>query len=102
MMKQKIEIYTLSEHLFWDVNAKALDPEKNSKLIIHRTLDYGLLTDWKTVYNYYGIGKITEIATKIKDLDKRSMSLIMLLSNTPKEAFACYTTKQLTPKHWDF
>ncbi len=102
-MKNKESIIkNLSKHLFWDVELNDLSLNNNPKLIIQRVLDYGLINDWKIIYDYYGIDKIAKTAITIKDLDKKSISFVSLLSNIPKEKFLCYTTKQLTPKHWDF
>jgi len=92
----------LSEHLFWDVEINKISLEKNKPLIIQRVLDYGLISDWYKIYNYYGIKEIAEIAITLKDLDKKSASFISLLSKTKKELFLCYTTKQSIPKHWNF
>ena len=97
-----MEITDLSSHLFWDVDNKNLSLIKNQKLIIQRVLDYGLINDWKIIMDYYGIEKIAETATKIKDLDKKSVAFISTLSNIPKEKFLCYTMRQSHPKHWDF
>ena len=102
MSNNDCEIDNLSKHLFWDVNKSNLSLENNKKLVIQRVLDYGLINDWKIIYNYYGIEEIAKIAVAIKDLDKKSISFISVLSNTPIEEFLCYTTKQSIPKHWDF
>ena len=100
-MKQ-IKLSDFSPHLFWDISLDSLDLEKNKKHIIHRVLDYGLLTDWRLLYRYYGIEEISRNAVKIRDLDKKSASLISILSNISLDKFACYTTRQLTQKHWNF
>lgn len=92
----------LSPHLFWDIDINKIDFSRSKKLIIHRVLDYGLISDWKTILNIYGINEIATIAVTIKDLDKKSMSFISLLSGIPADNFLCYTTKQSIPKHWDF
>lgn len=101
MIKKKI-IDNLSQHLFWDVDGGKLDFDKDRKFIIHRVLDYGLLTDWKIISDYYGIPAIAKTTLSIKDLDKKSASFIALLSGIPKEKFKCYTSKQSTQKHWNF
>ncbi|MCD4832919.1 MAG: hypothetical protein K8R31_03925 [Bacteroidales bacterium] len=97
-----MQIKNLSSHLFWDVDIHKIDFDKNKKLIIQRALDYGLLSDWKIILDYYGIKEITTTAVSLKNLDKKSVSLISLLSGIPRNKFLCYTTKQLTPKHWNF
>ena len=97
-----IKIENLSKHLFWDVNVFELDFSKNKKQIIQRVLDYGLIQDWQIIYNYYGINEITKTALTIRDLDKKSISFISLLSKIPKEKFLCYTIRRSIPKHWNF
>ncbi len=99
---KNLKLNKLSKHLFWDVDITKLHIIKNKKLIIQRVLDYGLLKDWQIIYNYYQINEIAQTAIRLKDLDKKSISFISLLSKIPKEQFLCYTTKQLIPKHWDF
>lgn len=100
--KSGISVTQFSSHLFWDIESKKIDFEKNKKWLIKRVLEYGLLNDWLIVYKYYGINKIAQITMQIRDLDDKSLSFISLLSDVPKEDFLCYTTKQLSPKHWNF
>lgn len=102
MSKTKATISDLSPHLFWDVNRDSLNFNENSKLIIHRVLEYGLETDWIIILNYYGMEKIAETALFLKDLDEKSLSFISVLADIPKEKFLCYTTRRSTPKHWNF
>jgi len=97
-----MNINTLSAHLFWELDTTKLDINKNKRTIIHRVLDYGLITDWQQILNYYGIDEIGNTAISIKDLDIKSMLYISLLANIPKEKFACYTTTQLPQTHWNF
>ncbi len=100
--KKTIDISQLSEHLFWDVNKDTLDAQKNKRLIIQRVLDYGLMQDWQTIKDYYGVDEIAQTATTLKELDPRSLSFISLISKIPEESFSCYTTIQSQPKHWNF
>lgn len=100
--KTNTSIFDFSGHLFWDVDINKLCFEKNRKFIIHRVLDYGLINDWQIISAYYGIDQIAEVAITIKDLDKKAMTFISLLSKIPKENFLCYTTQQSIPKHWNF
>ncbi len=100
--KPEFDITKLSTHLFWDVDPKKLDAERNIKLIIGRVLNYGLLTDWYYIKNYYGSQIIYNVAQTISDLEPKSMTFISMLSNVPKEHFKCYTSIQLPHKHWNF
>lgn len=97
-----ININKLSQHLFWDVDRLKINFEKNKVFIIKRVLDYGLISDWNIIYNYYGIKEIGSITTKIRGLDMKSVYFISTLSKIPIEKFICYTTKQSIPKHWNF
>jgi hypothetical protein len=100
--KNKNLITDLSLHLFWDVDRHRLDWEKNRKFIIQRVLEYGLINDWQIIYSYYGMDDIAKTAMTIRDLDRKSLSFIALLSKVPKENFLCYISIQLTPRHWNF
>jgi len=102
MKNRSIDIENLSPHLFWDVDIHKIDFEQNKKLIIHRTLEYGLMSDWKIITQIYEINEIARTAASLKDLDKKTISFVSLLSGIPKEEFLCYTTKQSIPKHWNF
>ena len=99
-MKKKISINDFSQHLFWDIDRTKLDFEENKQTIIQKVLDYGLMNDWKIIYNYYGIDRIAKTMLNVRDLDEKSMNFIATLSNIPKEKFLCYTTKQSNPQHW--
>ena len=99
-MKKDYSIKDFSKHLFWDVNRDNLDWEKSKQTIITNVLDYGLINDWKMIYDYYGIDEIARVVMKLKYLDKKSIAFVSLLSGIPKEKFLCYTTKQLNKIHW--
>ena len=94
--------HILSKHLFWDVNAPDIDFEKSKKWIIKRVLGYGLLADLLFIFKYYGLSEVAETAITIKDLDKRTATLIALLSDTPEEKFECLSTKQSNPAYCNF
>jgi hypothetical protein len=91
---------SFSSHLFWDIDRNSLDLEKNKKFIVQRVLEYGLIDDWLTLRNLYGIDEIADTATKLRTLEPRALSFISTCSNTPLEKFRCYTTRQSTPTHW--
>ena len=94
--------HILSKHLFWDVDANSIDFEKSKKWIVKRVLGYGLLDDLIFIFKYYGIREVADIAITIKDLDKRTASLIALLSDKPKEQFKCFTSEPSSQPHWNF
>lgn len=95
-------IQSLSPHLFWDVDSNKLNVVKHKKLIIHRVLEYGLMSDWRVIYTYWGIDEIAAVASTLKDIEQKTVSFIALLSKTPVKKFACYNSPHLTPPHWNF
>ena len=95
-------ISTFSDHLFWDVDKTALDPGKHAKYIIKSVLLYGHFEDWKSIRKIYGLERIIDESITIKELDRKTVSFLALIADVPKEKFLCYTTKQSTPKHWNF
>ena len=99
-MEKKVSINDFSKHLFWDINRDELDFEKNKRTIIKNVLEYGLIYDWKIIYNYYGIDVIASTMLNVRDLDEKALSFISMLSNIPQENFSCYNTKRLNRTHW--
>ena len=95
-------IHNFSKHLFWDVNRENLDLKKNRAYIIKQVLEYGLMEDWETIFNYYGIRQIAEVAQNFRELDPKALSFISLLSKIPLKEFRCYTLKPSVPPHWNF
>ena len=95
-------INTLSNHLFWDVDKSLVDTKAHSKYIITKVLQYGTFDDWKRLRNFYGLEKIVRTAIIIKDLDKKTASFLSVIADIPKDNFLCYTTRQSTPKYWNF
>ena len=101
MQDNKI-INQFSSHLFWDVQKDQLDPNKNCPYIIKRVLEYALFQDWLLLRDYYGIKKIKNTVIEFSELEPKALNVIAVLSNTPREQFRCYTTKQSTNPHWNF
>lgn len=89
-----------SEHLFWDVDPRAVDTEKNEPFIVQRVLEFGRLADWYLLLELYGLERITSTAKTLRSLDPRAFSFIATVSSTPKEQFRCYITKQSSQRHW--
>ena len=102
MISLSPNIDNFSSHLFWDIDKNELSFETNKDFIVKRILEYGLLHDWTQLNKFLDINEITSIAKRFKKLDKRAVSFIATISNTPKKHFKCYTTKQSTPQHWNF
>ena len=95
-------ISKFSPHLFWDVDPVNLDADRSKTYIIKRVLEYGLWEDWLLLKKQYSLETIANETTGFRELDPKSLAFISVLSGIPKEKFRCYTTNQLTPKHWNF
>ncbi len=102
MTNSKLQQNSFSTHLFWDVEEEDLIIDENIHFIVKRVLEYGLMNDWNLLLKTFGIVEIVKHAKEFRELDKRSLSFISSLSETPKEEFRCFTTRQLTRGHWDF
>lgn len=85
-MKSQIK---LKKILFWDVDFKQLDLEKNKEFIVGRVLLFGDLKDFKFVRNYYGLQKIKKIACNLRYLDPKSLNFWSLFFKIPRSKFRC-------------
>lgn len=95
-------IDSFSPNLFWDVELPTQNLNKYKRFIIQRVLEYGTLSDWKVIKEYYGINIIAIEMQKTRLLDKTALSFISTIAELPKESFRCYTSKPLNSQHWDF
>ena len=102
IVEDKYSISDFSKHLFWDVDNNKLNIINDYKFIIKKVLIYGLLSDFRLINKIYGIEKIGIVAINIRELDKKTLSFVSLLTNTKVEKFICYNTEQSIHKHWNF
>ncbi|GHV17652.1 hypothetical protein AGMMS49938_18540 [Fibrobacterales bacterium] len=79
-----------------------LDMEKHASFVVGRVLDCGMLNDWYIICDYYGMEKLKEIALRIRSLERKSLSFISTVTDTPKEKFRCYKQIQSKTSHWYF
>ena len=91
-----------SSYLFWDVDKDSLDMDEHASYIIKRVLEYGLLSDWNLICNYYTLPVIVAYVKKFRDLEPRALSYISAISQIPIQQFRCYTAQQSNPQHWNF
>lgn len=90
-----------SVHLFWDVPKESVNLEEHSEFIVKRVLEYGLMNDWNFIKEYYGLQRIVEIAKNFRELDKRALAYLCVISETPKEEFKCCNYQPLSQAHWN-
>ena len=101
MSKQEC-IQGFSNYIFWDVDRASIDLTRNAPFVIQRVLEYGQITDWKLILEYYGLDRIVSISKKLRSLDPKALSFICTVSKTPIEQFRCYNTRQSNPQHCIF
>ena len=73
----------LSKSLFWDVDAENLDWQKNSQLIIERTLQRGVTKEVNAVFSVYSETTIKEAVLKSKTLDKKTANYFSIKLHIP-------------------
>ena len=100
-MSERDCIAKLSKSLFWDIDTRQVDMDSCPSQLIQRVLEYGTLADWQLIRSYYGLDKIVEVCRNLRTLDAVALSFVSNISNTPKELFRCYHTKQLSPTPWN-
>lgn len=79
----------LRKTLFWDVNLKKLDLEKNARFIIGRVLDFGNLEEWKTIKDFYGLEKIKKVVQEHVFPDARNRNFWSTILKIPFDKLKC-------------
>ena len=90
-----------SGHLFWDVCLDEVDMEVHASFVVQRVLEYGTMSDWHLLRAYYGLDHIVALCQSMRSLDPVCLSFISAISQTPKEQFRCYHTKQSMHTPWN-
>lgn len=67
--------------LFWDVDPKVIDPDKNARYIIERVLDFGNTEEARWLFQYYPkkeIKRVMELPrSQVHDKSKALWSLLL-------------------------
>ncbi len=70
----------LRPSLFWDVNPKTIDPEKNARYVIERILDFGEPKEVRWLFKQYSQNEIKRVMNLPRSqVDPKSKSLWSLL-----------------------
>ncbi len=65
--------------LFWDVDPKTIDPEKNAVYVIERILDFGNDKEVKWMWDYYDHSRIGQVVNKSRVLHGSTKSFWELM-----------------------
>ena len=100
-MAQTSNLYGLNQRLFWDIDPKKFDIDRNAAWIIQRVLEFGTMKDWEIIKDHFGIDGIVSYAQHFRTLDPVALSFLCLISGTKKEDYRCYHFAQLFPTPWN-
>ena len=92
----------VSQTLFWDVDRRQIDFDKQAAFFIQRVREYGEFNDWKAIVSYYGLPRIVEECKQLRTLDPVCLSFICCISHTCPEEYRCYHTAQSNPTPWNY
>ena len=67
------------QSLFWDVDPKTIDPDKNARYVIERILDFGTDDEVRWLVRYYPRRQIKPIVKTSRALQQKSKSLWSLI-----------------------
>jgi len=95
-------VESLSSHLFWDIDKSTLIENASDNILIQRVIEYGILSDWKLIQNYYGLDYIKNVVTQLKTLDEVSLAFLSTIFHLEKTNFKCYKHKQSNPHFWNY
>lgn len=90
----------LPSALFWDTDPGALDPEKHSRYIVERVLEYGGLEAWHCIRNHYGDEALRRIVTSLRNLSTKNVRLCCVVFDLQPTEFRCFTAKPFPPAPW--
>lgn len=68
--------------LFWDVDPKNIDPQKNAQYVIERILDFGNDKEVKWMWDQYDKKLLKKIVFKSRCLRPRTKNAWILLTKT--------------------
>jgi len=91
----------IRKELFWDIDLKSFDYEKNRKLIIERVMNYGTVSEFRAILRYYGYKTVRQEIKEAGSLEPKTLEFVSSFFNLPKQSLRCYTKKQLNQAHWN-
>ena len=88
------------KNLFWDVDYKEIDWEKNKRWVIERVLLRGSLKDFKEMNRFYTMQEVKDSIIRIRYLDDKTLNFASNFYDIPKEKFQCFILKQSGLQLW--
>lgn len=72
---KKPKVMPFRQTLFWDVDPKTIDPEKNARYIIERILDFGNEGEVEWMSSFYSKLLIQDVILTSRVLQRKSRAL---------------------------
>lgn len=88
-MPSRLDIESLSPHLFWDTHPGRIDIDKHASWLVKRVLEYGDWPDWQALTQYYGKPRLASIATSIRSLHPKAFAFCQAWFGLPEQSFRC-------------
>jgi hypothetical protein len=79
----------LSDHLFWDVDRAAIDPERHAAWLVKRVLEYGRWRDWQILVGHFGKPELARLVTGLRCLEPRAFAFSCAWFQLPPSSFRC-------------
>jgi len=77
-----MKIMKFRQALFWDVDPKKIDVEKNAQYVIERVFDFGNDKEVAWLWNFYDKSLLKKVVEKSRCLRPRTKSLWTLMLKT--------------------
>ncbi|PIU03517.1 hypothetical protein COT44_02730 [Candidatus Shapirobacteria bacterium CG08_land_8_20_14_0_20_39_18] len=89
---------------FWDVEAKLIDPQKNSLFVIQRMLDKGNEESVSWVLDNFDKETIKETFTTLRDFSPKVAYFWKLFLDIPENKIVCLQKpyQQMRKSHWPY
>lgn len=94
----------IRKNLFWDVDLKDDEFQKNTFFIIGRILEYGDENDVRWMFKNFKRPQIKQVLSKKKDLSQKSANYWALILGLPKNKILCLKTsyQKMRKSHWPY
>jgi hypothetical protein len=92
----------LRPSLFWDVDVKSIDLQKNRAFVIERITSRGRFEEFKAMVKYYGKLAVKDVLLQTRYINKETLSFCTTVFEVPITEFRCYKLAQSNPGHWNY
>ena len=92
----------IRKELFWDVDPRILDEDKNKRLIIERVINLGNFHELKSLIQHYGKKEVVKIICNLNYIDPKTLNFVSLVFDIPKTKFKCYTRNRSIDQPWTY